>query len=196
MRNLPKSIRHLISVLSVIAGIFLLVIIGLTVADVGLRNLAGKSILGTIDISSLLLVSIAFLGLSSAEVDGRHVSVNILEVHLSHKIRCIFSLIRTVLFVAIAMTITWGIFGTLISAIERQETTNGILRILTWPTKFLLLISFFCYFLILIWKSIHDFLDIRDGTEQNSLDDVTRPISTQLDDLSDTDSYKQTKGVQ
>ncbi|WP_372741373.1 TRAP transporter small permease [Neptunomonas sp.] len=195
MRTLPKSIHRLASALSVVAGIFLIVVIGLTVTDVVFRNVFGKSILGTVDISSLLLVAIAFLGLSSAEVDDRHVSVNLLEMKFTHRTRCVLSVVRTVLFVVIAIVVVWGLADALASAMERQETTNGILRLPTWPTKLVLLISFVCYFFVLIWKSINDFSDIRDGTEQENLDETSDSILVQPEQVLDPDFLTHRKGA-
>lgn len=191
LRELPKPINKLISILSIVAGIFLIIVASLTVADVAMRNIIGKSILGTVDISSLLLVCIAFLGLSAAEREGQHVSVNLLEMHLSQRARCIFSVARTVLFITLGIVIVWGLFNDLTSSISREETTNGILRLPTWPTKIILLLSFFCYFLVATWKSINDFLDIRDGTEEKDSYIVEASDFTQ----SDSNSHTNQKGV-
>ncbi len=195
MRILPKPLNKLISVLSVVAGIFLIIVATLTVTDVAMRNIVGKSILGTVDISSLLLVCIAFLGLSAAEREGQHVSVNLLEMRLGRKTRCIFSAVRTFLFIVLGIVIVWGIFNDLTSSISREETTNGILRLSTWPAKTILLLSFFCYFLVAIWKSVNNFSDIRDGTEEKDSYIVEASDFIQHQQLSDSNSHTHQKGA-
>lgn len=196
MRMLPKSIHSVALILSITAGICLLFIAGLTVADVVLRNIANKSILGTSDISSLLLVAIAFLGLSSAEIDGRHVSVELLEMHLARHTRCVLSIIRTVLFVVLSMVVVWGLIDVLLSAVERNETTNGILRLPTWPAKIVLLISFSFYFCVVIWKSIINFSDIRDDSEKENNDASSGFSFLQCEQLTSSVSHARCKGEQ
>ena len=195
MRILPKPINKIISTLSIVAGILLIIVAGLTVTDVAMRNIVGKSILGTVDISSLLLVCIAFLGLSAAESEGQHVSVNLLEMRLSQRVRCVFGVARTILFIILGIVIVWGVFNDLTSSISRGETTNGILKLPTWPAKTVLLLSFFCYFLIATWKSINDFLDIRDGTEEKDSYVVDSSDFIQHPQLSETSSQTHQKGA-
>lgn len=190
LRTLPRIVDKLISNLSNVAGILLIIVAGLTVADVAMRNAFDQSILGTVDISSLLLVCIVFLGLSSAEKDDKHVSVNLLEMCLTPRIRCIFSVIRTILLILLAAVMFWGLSTNLINSIDRHKTTNGILRLSTWPAEFVLLISFTCFFIIAIWKSINNFLDIRDGSERNDIHNPTEGKS-----LSDSNSYIDHKGA-
>ena len=81
--DLPRPLARLIRVMGLIAGLLLLIIILLTVADVLSRNLRDRSILGTVDLSTMLLVATAYLGLASAEADNRHVSVELVERRLS-----------------------------------------------------------------------------------------------------------------
>lgn len=190
LRPLPRLIDKLISNLSIVAGILLIIVAGLTVVDVAMRNALDKSVLGTVDISSLLLVCIVFLGLSSAEKDDKHVSVNLLEMHLTRRVRCAFSVIRTVLLILLAIVMVWGFSTNLISSIDGHKTTNGILRLSTWPAEFVLLISFICFFIVAIWKSINNFLDIRDGSEQNNIHNPTEGKS-----LSDSNSYIDHRGA-
>ncbi|WP_447928174.1 TRAP transporter small permease [Vreelandella sp. EE27] len=155
-----SNVTHKIaSSLSMAAGLLLLAVILLTVSDVFSRNVFGASILGTVEISSLLLVTIAFLGLASAEIDGRHVAVNLIEAKLPLASRKVLIVVRTLLLVALFLIVAWGLFNVLLSAIDRQETTNGILRLPTWPAKLVLFGSFSFYFVVAILTSISEFKD-------------------------------------
>ena len=68
--TLPRPVLVVARTLSVVAGILLVGLILLTIADVVSRNFRDRSIVGTVEIATMLLVAIAFLGLASAEADG------------------------------------------------------------------------------------------------------------------------------
>lgn len=163
VRTLPGPLRALSQTLVIVAGILLILLTLLTVADVVGRNLWDQSILGAVDISTLALVAIAFLGLAAAEIDGRHVSVDLLEMNLPTRARTTLALIRTLLLLIVGAVLSWGILGTVVSAFERSETTNGILRLATWPVKGALLAAFVLFFVVAIWNSLNEYLDMRDG---------------------------------
>ncbi|MFD6098367.1 TRAP transporter small permease [Nocardiopsis flavescens] len=140
------------TVFSLAAGLLLLVLMLLTVADVVSRNVQGRSILGTVDISTLLLVAVAFLGLSSAELDGRHVAVSLIEERLGHRTRTVLSAVRAVLLVVVGALMVWGLGEVLFSAVDRSETTNDILRLPTWPAKLVLFLSFLLFFVAAVGR--------------------------------------------
>jgi TRAP-type C4-dicarboxylate transport system permease small subunit len=161
--HFPRPANATAAALSLTAGLFLLVLVLLTVADVVSRNLQDQSILGTVDISTILLVGVAFLGLASAEIDGRHVSVGLIEVRLSLRTRMVLSAVRGVLLVVLGILLTWGLAEVLFSSIDRGETTNDILRLPTWPAKLVLLVSFVLFFAGAIWKELTEFRAFRSG---------------------------------
>lgn len=166
---LPRPLTLVIRGLGMAAGVLLLLIILLTVADVFSRNLRDRSIVGTVDITTMLLVATAFLGLASAEADGRHVSVELIERRLGARARLAFSVLRAALFVGLGVLMTWGLTEVLISATERGETTNDILRLPTWPAKLVLLVSFVAFFIVAIWRELLTFTEIRSestGTQR------------------------------
>lgn len=154
------------------AGLLLLVLMALTVADVVGRNMFGQSVLGTVDISTLLLVAIAFLGLASAEIDGRHVSVTLIEARFGFRTRTLLSGVRAVLLLVLGALIVWGAGEVLISAFERGETTNDILHLPTWPAKLVLFLSFLLFFVLAVWKEVLEFRAFRVGEvpEANEVD--------------------------
>ena len=163
--ELPKPLVAISSVLSQIAGLLLLVLVVLTVADVLGRSLRDQSILGTVDISTMLLVAVAFLGLASAEVEGRHVMVDLVEMHLKPAVRVALGVLRVVLLAALGLLLLWGLQEVFLSALDRGETTNDILRLPTWPAKLVLFLSFALFFVVAIWKAVLDTRTLRAGEE-------------------------------
>ena len=159
--TLPRPLTLAIRGLGLAAGVLLLLIILLTVADVISRNLRDRSIVGTVDITTMLLVATAYLGLASAEADGRHVSVELVERRLGARARLAFSVLRSALFVGLGVLMAWGLTEVLIIATERGETTNDILRLPTWPAKVILLVSFATFFIVAIWREFLTFAAVR-----------------------------------
>ncbi|WP_298749133.1 TRAP transporter small permease subunit [uncultured Serinicoccus sp.] len=152
--GVPRPLRVLAGGMHVVAGVLLLVIAVLTVADVLSRTLRDTSILGTAEISAQLLVAVAFLGLASAELHGRHVTVGLLTDRLGPKGSAVAAGIRTVVLVLVGAVLLWGLVQVLISSVDRGETTNGILRLATWPAKTTLLLSFALFFVVAIGRSV------------------------------------------
>lgn len=172
MRTVPAPLRIISQALVFIAGAVLIFLIFLTVGDVLGRNVRGQSILGAVDISTLALVAVAFLGLAAAELDGRHVSVDLLEMYLPKKVRTALALVRTLLLALIGAVLTWGMWGTVTSAFDRSETTNGILRLATWPVKSVLLAAFILFFVVAIWNAFIEYLDMREGKRFDSHESI------------------------
>ncbi|MET9783266.1 TRAP transporter small permease subunit [Nocardiopsis alba] len=159
----PRSVGAVATVLNLGAGLLLLALMFLTVADVVGRSAFGRSVLGTVDISTLLLVTIAFLGLASAEIDGKHVSVTLVEERFGPRTRRILSGARVVLLAILGALIVWGMGEVLLSAYERGETTNDILRLATWPAKLVLFLSFLLFFVMAVWKEVMEFRTLGSG---------------------------------
>lgn len=163
MRTVPRPLQIIAQALVFVSGILLLFLIFLTVADVFGRTVSNQSILGAVEISTVSLVAIAFLGLAAAELDGRHVAVDLVEMNVPAKVRLAMAGLRTILLVLIGVVLCWGMWETVTSAFDRMETTNGILRLATWPVKGALLASFVLFFIVATWKSLNEFLDMREG---------------------------------
>ncbi|WP_017571046.1 TRAP transporter small permease subunit [Nocardiopsis halotolerans] len=177
----PRPARTVATAFNLSAGLLLLALMTLTVADVISRNMLDQSILGTVDVSTLLLVAIAFLGLASAEIDGRHVSVTLLEGRLGPRSRTVLSGVRAVLLAVTGVLIVWGLGDVLLSAVDRGETTNDILRLPTWPAKLVLFLSFLLFFAMAVWKAVTEFRAFRSGgvPEADEVDAATeRAAST------------------
>ncbi|OUZ12106.1 TRAP transporter small permease protein [Aeromicrobium sp. PE09-221] len=180
--SFPRPVRRFSSVLVIVAGTVLLGLGILTVADVLSRNLQGQSILGAIEISTLLLVAVAFFGLAAAEIDGRHVSVSLVEERLGRRGRMAMSLLRAVLVTLLGVLLVYGMFGTFDSALERGETTNDVLRLPTWPAKLAVALSFLLFFILAIWKEILTFRALRAGEDVPTSDievliEQTEPVA-------------------
>jgi TRAP-type C4-dicarboxylate transport system permease small subunit len=176
--ELPSPVRLVASVFSLIAGVFLLALVILTVTDVLSRNVRNQSILGTIDISTMLLVAIAFLGLGAAELNGKHVAVGLVEERLPIGARVLSSLLRLVLLAGLAVLLIWGLADSWLNAVDRGDRTNDILRLPTAPWRLILLLSFTVFFVLAIWKEVMVFLQLRKGREPKQVHTISKPLET------------------
>lgn len=180
--RIRSALESSATTLGVAAGILLLFVGGLTVADVVSRNFLGHSILGVVEISTLLLVAIAFLGMASAEVNSKHVSVSLVEERVSIRGRQVLSMVRVLLLVLLACALLFGMSTILEDAVSRGETTNDILRLPTWPAKLVLLISFALFFIAAGWKELRNLHAFKSGQDpfamqqQAELDLITKQM--------------------
>lgn len=186
MRTIPSPLRVIAQTFVVIAGALLLFLIFLTVADVAGRSIRSESILGAVDIATLALVAVAFLGLAAAEIDGRHVSVDLVEMHLGDRVRTALALVRGIILALIGLVLSWGMWGTVTSAFDRAETTNGILRLATWPVKSVLLVSFILFFIVAVWNAINEFLDMREGKRLGDESIIVHQAQVEAEHISHT----------
>ena len=123
---LPRPLTLLIRGMGLVAGVLLLIIILLTVGDVVSRNLRDRSIVGVVDMSTMLLVATAYLGLASAEADGRHVSVELVERRLGARARLVFSVLRSAVLVGLGAA---GRFKSLQEESVRGQTQVVVTRV-------------------------------------------------------------------
>lgn len=89
--------------------IFLLML--LTVADVVLRKMFNKGILGTLEISEFMMAAIVFFSLAEGELKDRNVNVDLLVNRLSLKSRAIIDAIVKILGFVLYCFITFAVFG-------------------------------------------------------------------------------------
>lgn len=167
--SLPRPAQWVASTLALVAGLALLLLLVLTVADVISRNIQGRSILGTTDISTMLMVAIAFLGLGAAEIRGKHVTVSLVEARLPLLVRLICSGLRALLLAGLGCLLALGLTEVFLGALQRGETTNDVLRLATAPWRMMLVISFAVFFVLAIWREIHQFLELRRARSESEV---------------------------
>jgi TRAP-type C4-dicarboxylate transport system permease small subunit len=102
------KIAHMLNGIGVVI-IFLLML--LTVADVVLRKIFYKGILGTLEISEFMMVAIVYFSLAEGELKDRNVNVDLLVNRLSLRNRAIIdALIKMIGFVLYCF-ITYAVFS-------------------------------------------------------------------------------------
>ncbi len=102
------KIAHALNCIGV-AILFLLML--LTVADVVLRKIFNKGILGTLEISEFMMVAIVFFSLAEGELKDRNVNVDLLVNRLSPKSRAFIDAIVKIVGLILYCCITFAVFN-------------------------------------------------------------------------------------
>ena len=131
MKKLMKACHAFSKVLAVIAIIALLVMIGVTIADVFLRELFKKPITGSVEITRMMMVTMspAFV---AALFENRHVSVGLFVDKLGRKGQLFFDTVGYLLTTVLSGLMCYqGILET-IEEFTRKRVYS-MLKIPTWP---------------------------------------------------------------
>ena len=124
----------------------LIVMILITVADVLGRKFLNLSVKGSFELGEMLLVLVVFFNLPNTEMQDGNVSIDLLFIRFSQRTQKIVQCVMYILFLVIAILMTWQLF-VLASDEWSEGFTTTTLKIPTSPVIFLaaigcLLLSF------------------------------------------------------
>ena len=142
-----------------ISGIVLLGILALMSAEVTFRYLFNKPILGTVEISSYLLVIFCFTGIAFVQSQRGHIHIELVTQKLPASLQRTLRIITLILSLATFTVITWQMAIAFWKSWEMQEVRWGALPVPVWPVKFMIAFGSFT----LCLQFLLDILDeIRD----------------------------------
>ena len=107
----------------------------LTVVDVTRRNITGRALAGTVDLSELTMVAVVFLALGLTQLERQHVAVSLVTTRLP------YNLARWLRLAGLCVTIgliTWLCVAAAQEAwrsYNRNEFRFGLLRVVVWPAR-------------------------------------------------------------
>jgi len=132
-----------------------------TTIDVSFRFVLGKSVEGSIEVCEVLMVLIAFLGLTWADVTNTHVEVKFLVEKFPNHIKK-----SNELFVKVLTTACLGLFSyaSIKYAIEKfiidEVIWVGTKQMVLWPARFSLVLGIFVLFLYYLGKLVSILTDL------------------------------------
>jgi TRAP-type C4-dicarboxylate transport system permease small subunit len=136
VRTIIDAISRL---LSLIAGVAILYIMVITIADVTRRNvLDGRSIPAAVEYAEVLLVAIAYLSLAFAQRQGGHIAVGLLTDRLPTRVAASMRLVAGLFGTAIltwAMVATWQLG---LQSMDRGEYRQGLIGVPIWPVRLII----------------------------------------------------------
>jgi C4-dicarboxylate transporter DctM subunit len=121
-----------------ISGILIVFMMALTTLDTFLRQVFNKPIPGVYELESMMLVAIVFLGLAFVQGQKRHINLDIISTHLKGSFGATVQLLSQVIFLLVAVLITWQMGIQAWNAWITGDYFYGIVHFPLWPPKTLL----------------------------------------------------------
>jgi TRAP-type C4-dicarboxylate transport system permease small subunit len=124
-----------------IGAVLLMAMMFLITADVILRSVANKTILGTVTFESvgLMMVVLVFFALAYCQINKAHINIDILTVHFPVKVRRILESIMLFISLAFFAILTWQSIDKALY-LRASKNISSALNIPTYP--FLLVVAF------------------------------------------------------
>ena len=175
---LRRLLDRFASALAFVGGVAVVLMMLHICADVIAKYAFNSPIPGTLEIvSNYYMVAVVFLPLALVERRNAHISVEILSQHLPS--RCQAFLVGVVSLVSICFyaMFFWQSLEDAVAKYEIGEYIRGQIRIVNWPSRFLLPIGVAAIILILAWKSVRGFRGDRDviaQTEETAAAEIRR----------------------
>jgi TRAP-type C4-dicarboxylate transport system permease small subunit len=155
------SFTSIEDVCAAISGLLVVALMLITVIDVGGRYLFNKPLMGTVEISELLMPIMVMLAISATQRRNEHVGVDALIDVFKKIARPIYPAFQlfalSVTGLALAFALLYCVKD-LISSIGMRETTSGPLYLLMWPAKTALCLGLLLI-LIRIALQLHHFVE-------------------------------------
>ncbi|MFQ5841932.1 MAG: TRAP transporter small permease subunit, partial [Thermodesulfobacteriota bacterium] len=107
-QNFQSRIYPISKQLDRIASIILFFMMLLTIADVFLRKVFSKSILGTVEVTEFMMVIVVFFSLTQTEILNRHVKVDLLMSRLGQRTQGLIDMITQLVCFLLLGGITWS----------------------------------------------------------------------------------------
>ena len=156
-----RSFAHPLSkVMSRVASLFLFFMMLLTIADVFLRKVFSKSILGTVEITEFMMVIVVFFALAQTEVTGSHVKVDVLMDRLSERAQRLAEVLTQFGGFVIFGLITWFTLGYSATKKASGEVSQD-LWIPVYPFLYIVAAGCGVFSLVLLIKFLHALLRLR-----------------------------------
>lgn len=166
MRTLMRSIDRVWDkveyVLTFIGGLCILACVLLISADVLLRNFVNRSIIGTTEIVSLLLMPVFMFGLAHVQRRKGHIVLEFATEKCSVVVKKILDLFGVLLGAFLCGAIVKRAFSMAIGSLQRGDVAAGAITLLIWPIRFALAVAIAILLIRLIIDAILLIFEIAD----------------------------------
>jgi len=99
--------KQLSSVLSFVAGLLVLILVGITAAAVFARYVLGHPFQSTEELSGLLMIWIVFLAAICCEIDDEHLSIDMVVQRLSARSRYVVAIVVSAVSIGLLAVMGW-----------------------------------------------------------------------------------------
>ena len=149
------------------AGFTVIVMMGLTIADIITRFVLLKPISGTYEIMRLMLAIVVFFPFAYVQMLRSQIVVTVIASRLPDRIQEILNLIWMLMAMFGFTILSWqGVVGTL-EAIETHDVTIGLIPVPTAPSRAVIAFGCFVLLLRLLRQSFESIRRIAAGLKTN-----------------------------
>ncbi len=163
IRKLGKAcelvIEHLSQWLGMLATVFVMSIMVLTVLDVLLRFVFNLPIQGSVELCEYFIVMGGFLGVAWCAVKGGHVKVGMVIDRLSPRAQCIADIVNFSLAIMVIPLVSWRLFVQA-GNVRLEEITSANLEIPAFPFYYLASIGFGLLSLVVLMQLIKSIINL------------------------------------
>lgn len=133
--------------------VVLFLMMSLTMADVLVRKLINHSILGTVELTELMLVVVVFCSLAKCQVDEGHIKIDFIMRKFSGRTQKLIDVFTQFACFLLFLLMTCGTYRYAVEMMEWEEVTLD-LGIKVYPFVFLLCLGSGLLALVLLLKSL------------------------------------------
>lgn len=169
IKKLAKASESVIDRLSqwlgILATVFVMAIMVLTVIDVLLRFVFNFPIQGSVELCEYFIVMGGFLGAAWCAVKGGHVKVGMIIDRLSPRAQCIADVVNYVLGIIVIPLVSWRLFiqG---DNVRIEDITSSNLEIPAFPFYYLAAFGFAILALVILVQLIKSIVRLFNGGGQ------------------------------
>lgn len=153
-----KVSMGIIDIVGFFSLVTIVIMMMLTTTDVVLRYLFDRPILGSMEMTELLMVSVAGLSLAWCTLKSGHIRVDIITNMFSKKTNKMIDIINYILTGIICAFIVPALINRYIEG-EKLDIRTYVLRIPEGPFVLLLTFGYFLTFLVLIVKTVKSIVE-------------------------------------
>lgn len=170
-----KRIESWIRWISLALGsMVLLAMMAQVVIDVVLRSFAGIAIPVTADlVGKYYMVAVSFLPLAMTEIDRRHIEATIFTRRLKAGPRKLIFLFGFAISIVVFLLLTWGAYDSAMRQTAKGAYIDaGTLQFPTWPSYWILPVSFALMLAVLVIRMIELLAGRFDDGEHDPLEEI------------------------
>lgn len=156
MRALDRILAGVSTAGGVIAGISLMLMLALIMADVSLKYLMDLPITGTLEIVSYYFMPIAvYLALPYVERAGEHISVPLVTDLLPEPVRRALAIVVALLSAGYLLVVAWACGQKALALTQSGDAVNVIyFDLIIWPARWLVPIAFVLLAIQLVYGTL------------------------------------------
>jgi len=128
-------------VCAVIAGAFIILMMGLTTADVIARDFFNSPIKGNYELQPMLLIGVVYLAVASVQARRGHISLDLITSHLSSANQLTLRMFGDIVFLAFSALITWQFALATWKAWVIKDYFMGLVHFPLWPPYLIITIG-------------------------------------------------------